>query len=138
MTNVPAFSIFSATSELAVTAAVLYVLWRAYYRNDLRVALLATTLAFELAVNIAYMSYRLAVPSQSTAPDWLKAFQGAHGVLSLVMFIGLIILAGMAYSLNKDKRNFFRESPGLTLTFTVLWMVSVVSGETIFVVTYLV
>lgn len=139
LTAIPAFSIFSATSELVVMAAVFYVLWRAYYRADFRVALLAVTLAFEAIVNIAYMTYRTANPSHpnATTQDWLVALQGGHGVPSLTMFIGLIILAGMAFSLHRDGRNFFRESRGLTLTFVVLWVISVGSGQFIFAATYL-
>ncbi len=138
--TIPAFSIFSASSELLVTAAVFYVLWRAYFHADLRKGLLIATLSFEAFVNIAYMSYRLAVPSHpaATTPGWMLALQGGHGVLSLVMFIGLIVLAGMAFSLHKDGRNFFRESRALTWTFVGLWTLSVLSGEFIFVATYLV
>lgn len=47
MATVPAFSVFSATSELFVTAAVYFVLWRAWRHDDFRGKLLAVTLAFE-------------------------------------------------------------------------------------------
>ncbi len=139
LTAIPAFSIFSASSELLVTAAVFYVLWRAYFHGDLRWGLLWVTLGFEAAVNITYMAYRIAVPSHAAAdaPAWMTAVQGAHGILSLVMFIGLILLAGMARAVHRDGRNFFRESPALTLSFVVLWIASVASGEFIFVATYL-
>lgn len=139
MAAIPAFSIFSATSELLVTGVVFYALWRAYVHNDLRKGLLWATLAFEACVNITYMTYRLAVPhSPSAAPTWLVWFQGGHGALSLLMFVGLIILVGMATAVHADGRNFFRELPKTTLAFVVLWMLSVLSGEVIFVATYLV
>ncbi|MEA3203616.1 MAG: hypothetical protein QOI63_1295 [Thermoplasmata archaeon] len=138
MAQVPAFSAFSAASELAVTAAVFYVLWRAWRHDDFRGALLAITLAFEACVNIAYMSIRLVSHAPalhaSAAMDLLLA---GHGVLSLLMFVGLVLLAAEAFRLHKQGRNALRERPRATLGFAILWSVSVLSGEAIFLLTLL-
>jgi hypothetical protein len=140
MAAIPAYSIFSATSELLVTAAVFYVLWRAYARDDFRRGLLVTVLAFEALVNISYMAYRIAIPSDSfqDAPGWLTATAALHGLLSLAMFLFLLFLAAMAWRDASRGENFFRDHRGTTWAFAGLWTVSIVSGEFLFVATYLV
>jgi hypothetical protein len=139
LASIPAYSIFSATSELLVTAAVFYVLWRAYARNDFRRGLLVVVLLFEALVNITYMAYRMAVPSASfaAAPGWLVATAALHGILSLGMFLFLVFLAAMAWRDASRGENFFRDHPGTTWTFVGLWMASILSGEFLFVATYM-
>jgi hypothetical protein len=140
MASIPAYSIFSATSELLVTAAVFYVLWRAYAHNDFRRGLLVVVLAFEALVNISYMAYRMAIPSEglANAPGWLTATAALHGILSLGMFLFLIFLAAMAWRDDARGENFFRDHAGTTWTFVGLWMTSILSGEFLFVSLYLV
>lgn len=137
---VAAYSVFSAVSELFVTAAVFYVLWRGYARNQFRGALLAIILAFETLVNVTYMAYRLAIPSDAAAdgPEWLGPVGALHGILSLAMLIGLAFLGWLAAAHYKDGENFFREHKGTTWTFVGLWLVSILSGEFLFAMTYLV
>lgn len=137
---IPAFSIFSASSELLVTAAVFYIVWRAYTKNDFRGALLAIVLAFEALANIAYMAYRVAVPSDELrdAPAWLTSTAALHGILSLVMFLFLVFIAALAWKDNRDGTNFFREQKATTWIFVGLWTVSIASGEFLFAALYLV
>lgn len=138
MTQLPPFSYFSATSELLVTAAVFYVLWRAYYRNEFKGVLLATTLAFEALFNITYMALRIASPAPELhVSPWMEGLLAAHGILSLLMFAGLIAVAVEAFRLHRQGRNLLRERPGTTMTFVVLWSISIVSGEAIFLVNLL-
>lgn len=136
---VPAYSAFSAVSELLVTGVVFHVVWRAWRHGDLRKALLVVVLAFEVLVNVTYMAYRMAVPSEGLAsgPDWLGPFAAAHGILSLAMLLFLGLITAMAWRDHERGENFFREQPGVTLAFVVLWTASIVSGETLFVVAYL-
>jgi hypothetical protein len=138
--TIPAYSVFSATSELLVTVAVFYVLWRAYARDDFRRGLLVVVLAFEALVNISYMAYRMAVPSEglANAPGWLTATAALHGILSLGMFLFLIFLAAMAWRDDARGENFFRDHKGTTWAFVGLWMTSILSGEFLFVSLYLV
>ncbi|MFO1532092.1 MAG: hypothetical protein ABR562_00090 [Thermoplasmatota archaeon] len=130
---VSAFSGFSAVSELFVTAAVFYVLWRAWRHDDFRGALLGVTLGFEALVNMAYMSLRIASPAPelhaSGAMTWLLA---GHGTLSLLMFAGLVGFAVEARRLHRQGRNLLRERPRTAAGFAALWTVSVLSGEAIF------
>ena len=128
---VSAFSHFSAFSELGVTAVVFYVLWRAWRHDDIRTGLLAVVLAFEVFVNVAYMVWRIAIPTVhlQTLPSWLLA---GHGVLSLLMLAGLIAFAVEAGRLRRQKRNLVREHPGQAVGFAILWTVSVASGEVIY------
>ena len=140
MATIPAYSVFSATSELLVTVAVLYVVWRAYRHSDFRRGLLVVVLAFEALVNISYMAYRMAVPSEglADAPGWLTATAALHGILSLGMFLFLLFLAAMAWRDDARGENFFRDHAGTTWAFVGLWMVSILSGEFLFVTLYLV
>jgi hypothetical protein len=139
MAAIPAYSIFSAASELLVTAAVFYVLWRAYARGDFRRGLLAVVLCFEALVNISYMAYRLAVPARAAValPDWLTATAALHGLLSLAMFLALLFFAALAWRDDARGENFFRDHKGTTWAFAGLWALSVASGEFLFVATYL-
>jgi hypothetical protein len=140
MPAIPPYSIFSATSELLVTAAVLYVVRRAYLHGDFRRGLLVVVLAFEALVNISYMAYRIAIPTEglADAPGWLTSTAALHGILSLGMFLFLLFLAAMAWRDDARGENFFREHAGTTWSFVGLWMVSIVSGEFLFVTLYLV
>lgn len=133
MSAVPAFSYVSAVSELAVTAAVFYVLWRAWRHDDFRGVLLSIVLAFEALVNITYMSLRMASPAPELHHSaWMEGLLAGHGILSLLMFAGLVALAVDAFRLHKQGRNALRERPGVTLGFAILWSISVLSGEAIF------
>jgi hypothetical protein len=139
MSLIPAYSVFSAGSELLVTAAVFYVVWRAWSRDDFRRGLLAVVLGFEALVNISYMAYRIVVPARGAAsvPGWLSATAALHGLLSLAMFLFLLFIAAMAWRDHERGRNFFRESPATTFAFVGLWLVSILSGEFLFVAFYL-
>lgn len=136
---IPPYSIFSATSELLVTAAVFYVVWKAVKHNDFRRGLLVCVLVFEAAVNISYMSYRMMAPSSSLhdAPHWLTTTAVLHGILSLGMFLFLIFVTALAWRDNERGHNFFRENPAATWGFVGLWSASILSGEFLFVALYL-
>jgi hypothetical protein len=135
---IPPFSAFSATSELAVTAAVFYVFFQAYYRDRFRGALLAITVSFEVVVNVAYMVNRFTTPSAPLSNPALQVLLAAHGVLSLAMLLFLIVFATGAWMVRRDDYNLFRQMPATTLTFIVLWAISIVSGEAAFVWAYLI
>jgi hypothetical protein len=111
---IPPFSIFSAASEPLVTLAVFYVVWRAYARGELRVALLAIVLGFEVLVNVAYMAFRIAVPTRTSldGPAWLGPFAAGHGLLSLLMLLFLFFLAALAKGDYAQGDNFFRDHRG--------------------------
>ncbi len=134
----PAFSIFSAISELLVTAVVLYAVIRSLRGQPLAWRLLGAVLLFEICVNVVYMAQRAAHAEQSTdLSAGLRGLYAAHGILSLLMLIGLIAVYLLAVADHKQQRpTWFRRHPGLTWAFLALWLISVASGELIFVLRY--
>jgi len=142
--DIPPFSIFSAVSELFVTAGVLYVVRRNWTRRAFPFALFITVVLFEALVNVLYMANRAAsaaaaAPGSAEAlPTAMKLGFAAHGILSLVAYLVFVVLGALAHQEQKAGRWFFRDRPALTRAFVVLWLVSIASGEAIFVFRYLV
>ena len=135
MADVPAFSTFSAISELFVSAAVFYFFYQAIRRDNYRWGLLTITIAFETLVNITYMASRLSQHADSGVerPAWITALLAAHGILSLVMFLGLIVLVLVAFRRHKvEGDNFLRAQRPLSYAFLLLWTASVLSGELLY------
>jgi len=143
MHGIPGFSIFSAISELFVTAGVLFVIRRNWTRRPFPFALFLTVSLFEALVNVMYMANRSAVAAAKTASGGetlstgLKIAFAAHGLLSLVAYLVFVLLGVLAYQEFKGGRYFFRERPGLTWTFLVVWFISIGSGEALFALRYL-
>ncbi len=137
--HIPPFSIFSAISELLVTAGVLYVILRNRSARRFSFPIFLTVVLFEGLVNVLYMSQRASQASSGAAPmaPGLRLFFALHGVVSLLAFIVFVILGVFAHQDQKRGVYFFRDRPGVTWTFLVVWIVSIVSGEAIFAVRYL-
>ena len=139
--NIPAFSWFSAISELFVTAGVLYVVLRNWNRKPFPFPLFLAVSLFEALVNVMYMANRAAEasaghPVAHTISANMKIFFAVHGLLSLLAYLVFVILGVFAYQEQKAGRWFFRDRPALTWTFLILWTISIVSGEAIFVMRY--
>ena len=136
--HIPPFSLFSAISELFVTAGVFWVIRRNWTRRPFPFGLFLTVALFEALVNVMYMASRSsAAASASTLSPSMRLFFALHGMLSLLAYLIFVILGVLAYQDQKQGRYFFPERPALTWSFAVLWAVSIVSGETIFVKRYL-
>jgi len=128
-----AFSHFSAIAELFVTIGVLYVVLTNYRGKAFAWKLAAGVIVFEFFVNMLYMTTRMRVQSSSpTDHSPLMLLAAIHGVLSLVIFALLVVLAVLAYNASKRGENFFQLRPGLTWSFIALWFVSVGSGWTFY------
>ena len=140
--HIPPFSIFSAVSELFVTAGVLFVVRRNWNRQPFPFALFIVVSLFEALVNVMYMANRSAAASAPGATELLstamKIGYAAHGLLSLVAYLVFVVLGTLAHQEAKAGRWFFRERPALMWTFLVLWTISIGSGEIIFAMRYLV
>src|SRR5947207_151798 len=140
--HIPPFSIFSAVSELFVTAGVLFVVRRNWTRRPFPFALFLTVSLFEALVNVMYMASRSAAATAPGAKEALstgmKIAYAGHGLLSLVAYLVFVVLGVLAYQEQKAGRWFFRERPAMTWAFLVVWVISVGSGETIFTLHYLV
>src|SRR6266705_3474768 len=131
--HIPPFSIFSAVSELFVTAGVLFVVRRNWTRRPFPFALFLTVSLFEALVNVMYMANRSAAASAPGTKDVLstgmKIAFAAHGLLSLVAYLVFVVLGTLAYQEFKAGRWFFRDRAALTWSFLVLWIISIGSGE---------
>ena len=140
--TIPPFSIFSAVSELFVTAGVFYVIRRNWTRRPFPFALFITVALFEALVNVMYMANRSAAAAAPGSGEALstamKIGYAAHGLLSLVAYLVFVVLGVLAYQEQRSGRWFFREHATLSWVFLVLWTISIGSGEAIFVLRYLV
>jgi len=138
--RIPPFSLFSAVSELFVTAAVFYVVWRNWNRRPFPLPLFIAVALFEALVNVAYMATRASRASAGAdaMSTGMKIMFAAHGMLSLLAFLVFVVLAVYAWMDQRAGRWFFRERPALTWAFLALWIVSVGSGEVLFALRYLV
>ena len=131
----PLFSTLSAVTELLVTAAVFWFFQQALVHGRYRFGIMAVALVYETLFNITYMTARFF--GEGTTGDheaWFSVLLAVHGTLSLLMFIGLIVLVIWAF----DRRGKGDLDPlgtrrKLAWTFLVLWTLSVLSGEFIYV-----
>lgn len=139
MSGIPTFSIFSAISEVFVTIAVLYSIVTVLKGRRFQKELLGATLLFELCINVVYMAGRAAhADTNSNLTTAMKLFYAGHGILSLIMFLGLVVVYLLALADDmKGREIWFRRHRPFTYVIIFFWMVSVVSGEAIFVMTYL-
>lgn len=137
--TIPAFSLFSAISELFVTAGVLFVVWASWNRRRFPGPLLLGLALFEALVNVLYMANRAAhaATGADAISSGMKIFYAGHGMLSLIAYIAFVILGVLAFQEQRVGRWFFREHPKVTWAFLAIWVVSIVSGEVIFALRYL-
>jgi uncharacterized membrane protein YozB (DUF420 family) len=136
----PPFSVFSAVSELFVTAGVFYIIRRNWTRRAFPLSVFLGVALFEALVNVLYMAHRAsqaAAGVHEIAPA-MKVFFAAHGMLSLLAYLVFVVLGVFAWQEQRAGRFLFRDRPTLTWIFLAVWTVSIVSGETIFVLRYLV
>ncbi len=132
-----AFSVFTAISELFVTAGVVYVFSRSYLGRGFPWKLAALIAAFEFSVNMAYMVTRMGDHTNPAAPSpyaWLAAI---HGSLSLLVFVAYVVLVFLAYFAHKRGEQYFQKRKTLFWTFLFFWFLSVGSGEAFFVMRYM-
>ncbi|HEY3215296.1 MAG TPA: hypothetical protein VGK93_02260 [Candidatus Eisenbacteria bacterium] len=138
--NIPPFSLFSAISELFVTTGVIYVLRRNWTRRSFPLAAFVGVALFEAFVNVMYMATKaakLSGPGAEVISPTMRLIYAGHGMLSLLAYLVFVILGVMAYQDQRQGRYFFPERPLVTWSFAVLWGVSIISGEALFVKRYL-
>jgi hypothetical protein len=142
--HIPAFSLFSAISELFVTAGVLFVVRRNWTRRTFPFALFLGVALFEGLINVMYMAKRAsdasgtAVAAAHALSTGMKIGFAVHGLLSLLAYLVFVVLGVFAHQeqQQQEPRWFFRERPALTWTFLVFWAISIGSGEVLFVLRY--
>ncbi len=142
--HIPAFSLFSATSELFVTAAVLFVVRRNWTRRPFPFPLFIGVALFEGLINVMYMAKRASDASGTATAavhvlsTGMKIGFAVHGLLSLLAYLVFVVLGVFAHQEQQQQpaRWFFRERPALTWTFLVFWAISIGSGEVLFALRY--
>jgi len=135
----PLFSTFSAIAEIFVTAAVVYIIINNLQAKGFAWRLAAVVVVFEFSVNMLYMISRLraeVASGEATGP--MALFAAGHGLLSLIVFIALVVFFFQAYQAFKGGAFYFRDHPTLSYVFLFFWGVSVVTGEVLYVIRYLV
>jgi hypothetical protein len=137
----PAFSTFSALTELLVTAAVLWFFHQALRHGSYRFGLMTGAIIYETGFNITYMVSRIFDHTEGEThvhDAWVTWFVAIHGTLSLVMFIGLIWIVAWSYRRVKaGQPNPLLANRVLSHTFLAAWLVSVVTGEVIYALYWL-
>ncbi|HVP15376.1 MAG TPA: hypothetical protein VMS88_07515 [Terriglobales bacterium] len=137
--SIPTFSVFSALSEILVTAGVLFIIRRNWTRRRFSLAFFLVVALFEASVNVMYMASRAAQAGAGAAPPLapgLKLAYAGHGILSLLAYLVFVMLGVFAWQDQRNGRYLFRERPAMTWTFLAVWLVSVASGEGIFLARY--
>lgn len=133
----PLASIFASLSELAVTIVVYYVIISHWRGKPFRAKLLGLAILFEALVNVSYMISRfVGKESPVHLSSGMKLLATVHGTFSMLVFIILIILFFLAASASKLEENFFASHKTITLSFLILWGISVASGEVMFALLY--
>lgn len=137
--TIPPFSLFSAISELFVTAGVLWIVRRNWTRRPFPLGAFLAVALFEALVNVLYMANRAASAAAGVEPvaRGMKLAFALHGALSLFAYLAFVVLGVIAWQDQKAGRWFFREHAALTWSFLVVWTVSIASGEALFVARYL-
>lgn len=92
-------------------------------------------LTFEASVNIVYMSLRMAsdAPELHDHSAFMTFLLAGHGILSLLMFAGLVAFSVEARRAHRQGGNLIRERPRTSLAFVGFWTLSVASGELIYI-----
>jgi uncharacterized membrane protein YozB (DUF420 family) len=138
MNGVPLFSIGSALSEIFVTCGVLYSIITNLRGKPLPWKLLGGVLTFEVVVNVIYMAKMAARADKSSEiSTGMKIFFAAHGMLSLIMILLLVVLFILSFiDIKNGREAWFARHKGFSWAMIVVWFLSVGSGEVIFLMRY--
>lgn len=137
--HIPPFSLFSTISELFVTAGVFFVIRRNWTRRTFPLGLFLTVTLFEACVNVAYMATKTAsaASGHETVGQGMRLAFAAHGMISLLAYLWFVVLGVMASVQQAAGKFWFRDHPIHTWAFLVVWTISIVSGEAMFIFRYL-
>ena len=133
----PIQSILTLASELAVTAAVMTVIWRAWRRGYFMRWLAGAAITYEIVFNVSYMLSRETMESRSAIYNpYTTGLAIFHGTFSLLMFVALIAFFLVAAARYKRGENYFASHKNLTVAFIIFWSVSIASGIALFASLY--
>ena len=137
--NAPLYSTITLFAEILISSAIYYTLYQGYKNNHFPAVLAWLAVSYEIIFNISYMTLRALNHSESSIQPALNtALAIAHGLLSLIMFISLIIFFFIAWRKYRNGINYFKEQNILTAVFTAFWTVSVLSGILFYFVEYII
>jgi len=132
----PFLSTITLVAELLISWAVFYSLWSGYTKNKFPAKIAGIALAYEIIFNISYMVSRVGAHTGTYEPLPGLALAIAHGTLSLVMFVALILFFTLAWKNYRKGVNYFRLHRIWTILFLVFWTLAVVSGILFYLVEY--
>ena len=88
-----------------------------------------------------YMIFRMREVSAgeevASTPHPLAPFMAAHGILSLLVFLLLVVYSYLAFVADKRGRHFFHDHPAIAWSYLGLWILSVGSGWALYAINYL-
>lgn len=132
----PAYSTFALIAEPFVTAAVFYTFYQGYKHNRFPEKVAFGAVAYETFFNISYMFYKLPQHLSRFNKAWYAALGATHGILSIIMFVGLIVFLLLAQRNYKKGTNYFREHRNISIVFLVFWLIALFTGFALYYTTY--
>lgn len=135
----PLVSTITLITELAITAGVLTLFYRAYKYGVFSRILALVVLSYEIIFNISYMISRVLTHDKAEIAHHSPFHIGVaifHGTFSLLMFVTLIIFLTFAWRGYARGENFFKNHKTLSIWFLVLWMIAVISGALFYYIAY--
>lgn len=132
----PAYSTFALLAEPFVTAAVFYTFYQGYKNNRFPARVAFGAVLYETAFNISYMFYKLPSHFSRFNKAWYTALGATHGILSIVMFVGLIVFFLMAYKNYTRGTNYFRKHKYVSIIFLSFWLIALFTGFALYYTTY--
>ncbi|MDE2001417.1 MAG: hypothetical protein KGI60_02530 [Patescibacteria group bacterium] len=136
--HAPFWSTFTLIAELFVSGAIYYTLLTGYFWNSFPTLVAGIAVGYEILFNITYMVSRTIADTASPLESrTAELFAAAHGILSLLMFIGLLVFFFFAWRAYRHGSNFFKNRPALTVTFGFFWGLSILSGMVLYALLYL-
>ena len=135
----PLYSTFALVAEPFVTTAVFYTFYQGYRHNRFPEKVAFGAILYETLFNISYMFYK--APAHFVSIDgkyaWYAALGAVHGILSLLMFAGLIVFLTLAYKNYKRGSNYFK-SPQVHFhrISSSFWLVALFTGFALYFTTY--
>ena len=132
----PLYSTFALIAEPLVTTAVFYTFYQGYKNNKFPAKVAFGAIIYETVFNISYMFYKLPEHFSRFNKAWYTALGAFHGILSILMFIGLIVFLLLANKNYKKDINYFKKHKYISVVFLVFWLIALFSGFALYYTTY--
>jgi hypothetical protein len=133
----PLISTMTLVAELFIFGSISYVFYKGYEGRIFPFGLAYFAIAYEVVFNIGYMAYRSVGLKQTSAlSEKLRRLGMAHGILSLIVFIALVIFLALAIKNYKKGMNYFKVHSSLTFLLLAFWVISLSSGILLYIKAY--